>query len=112
MAILSNPKHERFAQLLAAGAKTQAAAYELAGYQGDSGNASRMTADDRIRSRIAEIQAKAAEHAVLSREAILDRMLAIALRAERDGKWSSAINATEKLGREIHGMFKERAPVD
>jgi hypothetical protein len=65
-----------------------------------------------IRERIAEIQAKGADHAVLSRAALLDRLLELSLAAEAAGHWSSAIRATEILGRELHGMFRDRPVVE
>src|SRR5215472_32721 len=42
MPVLSNPRHERFAQLLAQG-KSAVGAYEQAGYRRDDGNAVRLT---------------------------------------------------------------------
>lgn len=49
---LSNARHERFAQYLAAG-MPQVEAYEKAGYSRDDGNADRLTRNDSIRQRLA-----------------------------------------------------------
>ena len=65
------PRHERFAQALAAG-ETATAAYKLAGYKPDRRNASRLTTNDDIKARVAELQALAADGAVLTREWVLD----------------------------------------
>lgn len=59
MPALSNPKHERFAQELAKG-KTQAEAYAAAGYAPSEPNASRLTSNDKVRARVAEIQERGA----------------------------------------------------
>jgi phage terminase small subunit len=57
---LANQRHERFAQALAEG-KTATAAYVLAGYKANDGNASRMKGNERISARIQEIVGRAAE---------------------------------------------------
>lgn len=54
MPVLTNAKHERFAQALADG-KTALAAYVEAGYRPNDGNASTLKADQRISKRVAEI---------------------------------------------------------
>jgi phage terminase small subunit len=68
MPILKNRRHETFAQQLAQGA-TAEAAYQAAGYKPDRGNASRLTANDSIRARVAELQEKISE-AVIEKTAI------------------------------------------
>ena len=60
---LSNRRHELFAVALAGGA-TEQAAYEKAGYEGDRGNAARLTANDSVRARVAELQGEVAKEAV------------------------------------------------
>ena len=60
MLIVTNPRHERFAQLLAEG-HTADEAYNRAGYTPNRGNAIRLKANERIARRVAEIQAAAAE---------------------------------------------------
>lgn len=59
MSALTNPKHERFAQELAKG-KSQAEAYAEAGYAPSEPNASRLTSNDKVRARVAEIQERGA----------------------------------------------------
>jgi hypothetical protein len=65
MPILPNHKHELFAQGLAKGLSADAA-YQAAGYKRDRGNAARLTANDSIQKRVAEIQGKAAEKAMVA----------------------------------------------
>lgn len=109
---LRKSKHERFAQLLAVGDKTQGQAYEEAGYRPDDSHASRLARNGLIRTRVAEIQAEGAKHAALTRGALLARMYELSLKAEEDGKYSSAIRATERVGQEAQGMFKDRSVVE
>lgn len=56
---LSNPRHERFAQARAEG-KTADEAYADAGYSPHRGNAARMSANESIAARVAELQEGAA----------------------------------------------------
>lgn len=81
MPALDNPKHERFAQELAKG-KTADEAYAEAGYKADRGNASRLTAKDNVRTRVAEIQERAAIRVEINVADITKRLLAIATKAE------------------------------
>lgn len=81
MPVLSNPKHEIFAQLIARG-RTQAEAYEEAGYRPSEPNASRLTSNEKVGARIAEIQGRAAIRTEVSVASITERLLAIAKKAE------------------------------
>ena len=60
MPTLRNPRHERFAQELATG-KTADAAYGLAGYRENRSNAARLSANQDIQKRVAEVQSLGAE---------------------------------------------------
>lgn len=64
MAILTNVRHERFAQELARGA-SQTDAYTTAGYKGDKTAASRLATKVNVRARVAELKAASAERAEL-----------------------------------------------
>ena len=70
MAILSNPRHEKFAQGLAHG-KSAINAHEQAGYKPDRGAASRLSANVSIQARVAELQGKAAESAIVTLEGLI-----------------------------------------
>jgi phage terminase small subunit len=65
MAILTNPRHERFAQALFEG-KPANAAYEEAGYKPHDGNCIRLRGNERIKARLAELQAEIAKENVVS----------------------------------------------
>lgn len=73
MPTLSNPKHERFAQELAKGA-TADEAYASAGYKPDRGNASRLTANDSVRARVAEITERGAIRAEITVATLLEEL--------------------------------------
>jgi hypothetical protein len=57
VATLSNPRHELFAQVLAAGCSATEA-YVKAGYRLNKGNAGRLKANERIRKRVGELQGR------------------------------------------------------
>lgn len=70
MPALSNARHERFAQALAAG-KSADEAYKLAGYRPNRGNASRLKSDESIQARLAELT----EVGTLRAEVTVERVL-------------------------------------
>lgn len=84
MPALSNPRHERFAQALAKG-MTQAEAYADAGYKPSEPNASRLTSNDKVQKRVAELQERAAVRTEITVASITERLLAIATKAEKSG---------------------------
>lgn len=57
---LPDPRHERMAQALASG-MSQVDAYETAGYQRHRGNAARLSADENVIARVAELLADSAQ---------------------------------------------------
>lgn len=70
MPILRNPRHERFAQELAKG-KSASEAYVIAGYQQSEPNASRLTRNDKVQARVAEILSAGALRAEITIEKVL-----------------------------------------
>ncbi|WP_050596699.1 terminase small subunit [Mesorhizobium ciceri] len=121
MPVLDNQRHEAFAQALASG-KSADEAYSEAGYKADRGNASRLTANDNIAARVAELQGMAAERVVISREWVIAKLTENVERAmqaqavmsggKKTGEYkydgSVANKALELLGKEI-GMFVDRS---
>lgn len=63
--MLGNPKHERFAQELARG-KSQAEAYETAGYKPSEQHACRLARNGKISARVAKLLEGAAKRAEIS----------------------------------------------
>ena len=70
MPTLQNPRHERFAQELATG-KSADAAYVSAGYRANRSNAARLSANQDIQKRVAEIQSLGAERAAITVETLI-----------------------------------------
>ncbi|WP_411914157.1 terminase small subunit [Bosea thiooxidans] len=68
--VLSNPKHERFAQELAKGSSASAA-YVAAGYAKSDSNASRLSGNEKVRSRVEELLGEGAEKAGVTIERIV-----------------------------------------
>jgi phage terminase small subunit len=77
MAALENARHERFAQELAKG-KSQTEAYSTAGFAHSEANASRLTRNDKVQRRIAELQERAAEKAGITAAKVMERLWSIA----------------------------------
>lgn len=73
MPVLSNPRHERFAQALALG-KPASEAYVLAGYEANDGNASRLNGNEKVKSRVTEIMQAAAARVEITASRVLDEL--------------------------------------
>lgn len=67
---LANARHERFAQELAKGS-TADAAYELAGFKANRGNASTLKANQNIQDRVVELQVAAGERVEITQARVL-----------------------------------------
>ena len=106
MSVLKNPRHERFAQLLTHG-MTADEAHTKAGYRPDRGNAVRMTANDSIGERVAELQAAVADKAVITLESHLRDLKHLRDKACAAGRYSAAISAEIARGR-VAGLYVER----
>jgi hypothetical protein len=83
--VLSNPRHERFAQELAKG-KSATEAYGLAGYKPSQPNAARLISNDMIAARVQELLAKAAERAEITVASVTENLRRLALKAEDLGE--------------------------
>jgi phage terminase small subunit len=103
---LTNARHERFVQEVAKG-KSWTDAFEQAGFVRSSKNAARLAGRADVKARLAELQARAAEKAVISAADIAaqldeDRTFAIQLKAP-----AAAISAT--LGKaKVLGLIIEK----
>lgn len=107
MPALSNARHERFAQELAKG-KSQSEAYANAGYEPSEPNASRLTRNDKVQERVAELQSRAVENVLLSREWVLEQLVDNASKAKAAGDFGPSNQALNLLGKEL-GMFVDRS---
>jgi hypothetical protein len=86
MPMLKNPRHERFAQLVARG-KPMSRAYVAAGYRPDRANARRLTTFDHVRRRITAIRK---EHERMSKRT----------KEQHFAKWLEREDKVEKQGKD------------
>ena len=113
MPVLSDPRHERFAELVASG-RTPADAYVAAGYKERTAYTCgpRLLKRPEVRDRVHELRQTAAQVSVtrsaLNREFVLGELMDNALKAKQDQQWASSNRALELLGKEL-GMFVDRA---
>jgi hypothetical protein len=79
MPILANPRHDRFAQLVASGKFSHSEAFRQAGYaeNGAKENASRLMTNDNVSARIEELRARNAEKCQLSRDQAVQYLVEI-----------------------------------
>lgn len=105
MPVLSNQKHEAYAQALAKG-KSATEAMREAGYS-DPRNSSRLTKNDEISARVAELQGMAADRVVVDREWVLAKLIENAKDTQKSNPAASN-KALELIGKEL-GMFVERS---
>lgn len=77
MPALKNARHEAFACAIVKG-MTAAAAYVAAGYKADDGNAIRLTGNDKVAARIAELKGEAAGDAVMTAKEVLEGLSVLA----------------------------------
>lgn len=112
MPALSNPKHERFAQLLFKG-ETADKAYSEAGYRPDPPNASRLTRNDKVQARVRELQERAAFRSEISVATITDRLLAIAEKGEGSKEASMLAVARASLmdAAKLNGLVVDKSDI-
>jgi phage terminase small subunit len=107
MAPLSNARHEAFAQHLAKGLSASEA-YVKAGYSANEGNCIRLKGNERVAARLAELQAKAAQKAVVTVEDIARQLDEDRAFAVSTGSASAAVSAT--LGKaKVLGLIVDKA---
>ena len=113
MGVLTNPKHELFAQGLAKGL-TQAEAYERAGYKPSEANASTLTRNQKVAGRVAELQSRAAARVEITVAGLTERLLRLADTAESLGDASGvqASRASLMDAAKLNGLITDKAAVD
>lgn len=83
MAILDNARHEAFAQGLAKG-MTHEAAFQAAGYKSHRSNAARLSGNDSVRKRVAELQEAQAAKSELGRDQLRQFYIGVILAKPSD----------------------------
>jgi phage terminase small subunit len=97
MPALANARHERFAQELAKG-KSQSEAYQIAGYEPSEPNASRLTRNDKVQARVAELQERGAIKAEVTAASLIEEAEDVRSKALAAGQFSAAIAAIREKG--------------
>jgi hypothetical protein len=107
MAALSNAKWERFAQGLAKG-KTQADAYADAGYKPSEPNASRLTSNDKVQARVAELKDIGSMRAEVTLESLIREAGEIQEAAKTEKQYSAATAALTAKAK-LAGLWIDKA---
>src|SRR6516165_2605783 len=112
MPVLTNHRHERFTQLLAAAPKgmTVTDAYEKAGYRRNDGNASTLARHPQVQARLKEIKGQLAEKAVVTAESLMKEAEEVRVRAMERGQLNAAVAAIKEKG-VLSGKRVERSEV-
>ena len=112
MPVLTNHRHERFTQLLAAAPKgmTVTDAYEKAGYRRNDGNASTLARHPQVQGRLKEIKGELAEKAVVTAESLMKEAEEVRVRAMERGQLNAAVAAIKEKG-VLSGKRVERSEV-
>jgi phage terminase small subunit len=111
--VLKNPRHERFAQLVASGVRP-GEAYVALGYSknGAAQSAARLIQRTDIRKRLDDILASAAQsvaaEVAFDQKRVLSRLDVLGRKAEELKQFSAAVRCEELIGKE-RGMFVERS---
>lgn len=97
MPVLTNPKHERFAQELAKG-KTADEAYVIAGYKENRGNAATLKAKQIISDRISELLERGAKRVEVTVESLIAEAEEARQLALANKQAAAAVAATREKG--------------
>ena len=106
MPVLDNPKWELTAQEVAKG-KTQIEAIEAAGYSPHRSNASRLIANDSIKSRVVELQVEASKSISITLEGQIAKLEDLLNQAKQHKQISAGVSAIDKQN-ELMGFKIQR----
>jgi phage terminase small subunit len=107
MPALQNPKHERFAQELAKG-KSATDAYVIAGYKLSEQNAHRLTRNDDVKTRVAEIVDRGAIRSEITLASLMQEAGEIQA-AAMEAKQLSAATAALTVKAKLAGLWIDKA---
>jgi phage terminase small subunit len=107
MPALTNPKHERFAQELAKG-KSATEAYVIAGYKLSEQNAHRLTRNDEVQTRVAEIVDRGAIRSEITLASLMQEAGEIQA-AAMEAKQLSAATAALTIKAKLAGLWVDKA---
>jgi phage terminase small subunit len=103
-----NSRQEKFAQNLAMG-MTKGEAYVAAGYKPDPGNPTRLTENDRVQNRVAELQKRAAIDTGVTTQAITADLTDLIKEASALPQSVGTLNA-QRAPRGAHGHCDAERP--
>ena len=106
MPALANSRHERFAQELAKG-KSADEAYQLAGYEANRGNATRLKTNESVQARVEELQERSAQKVEVTVESLIAELEEARAQAKQLGQAAPQVSATFAKAR-ILGMVVEK----
>jgi tripartite-type tricarboxylate transporter receptor subunit TctC len=106
MPVLPNPKWELAAQEVAKG-KSQLKAVEAAGYAPHRSNASRLIANDSIKSRVVELQVEASKTIAITLEGQIAKLEDLLNQAKQHKQISAGVAAIDKQN-ELMGLKVQR----
>lgn len=109
MPILSNPRHEKFAQELATG-KSATEAYINAGFRASRQNAGRLKTKDDIVTRVAELQGNAARSTEVSIQSLI-RELDDAINVAKEKGQAQAMVSAAGLKAKLTGLMVDKQEV-
>jgi hypothetical protein len=109
MGPLRNPRHEKFSLALAEG-KPASTAYAEAGYSPHDGNCIRLRGNERVKARLAELQAAAQRDSEVTIKSLLAELEEARQKATSLDQMSAAVRSVEAKAR-ISGLLVERVEV-
>lgn len=112
MGVLKNQRHELFAQGLAKGLPASTA-YADAGFKPHEGNASRLSANEKVQARVTELKERAAARTEITIADITTRLMGIANKAEEggDAPMLSVARASLVDVAKLNGLMIERGQI-
>jgi hypothetical protein len=108
MPVLKNPRHEKFAQLLAEGKKTTAEAYERCGYKPSRFNASKLANNPAVKERVIQITTKVAARVAAAQQITKEKLIEWHNEIREQGKKSGQLSPAETAIKEISVLTGHR----
>jgi hypothetical protein len=109
MGPLRNQRHERYALAVAEG-HSILESYRLAGYQKNTGNASRLNANESIQARVAELQQQTAASSRITIESICAELAEATAVAKSKGQAQAMVSASA-LRAKLAGLMVDKVEV-
>ena len=109
MAPLHNPRHEAFVRGLFEG-KSADESYQAAGYRKNDGNCIRLKGNERLQTRLAELQAEAQRRSEVTIGSLLSELEHARLRADSLNQLSASVKAISEKAK-ISGLLTQKIEI-